>query len=69
DFTRLEYPQRDASDKSNLKYTLALQAVGNSITLFAMSLPYRRLYTFTELARFQIPKKKSDFLNMVGHLN
>ena len=69
DFYRLAIFAKDALDIFHLRQSLAFQAIGKTITFFVMSLSHPQLYTFTELARIQIPTKKSDLLNFIGHLN
>lgn len=70
DFYRLAIFTKNALDIIfYLRQSLALQAIGKTITLFVMSHSHPQLYTFTKLTRIQIPTKKSDLLNFIGHFN
>ncbi|KAI9488581.1 hypothetical protein BDB00DRAFT_887432 [Zychaea mexicana] len=69
DFYHTAIFTKDALDIFHLRQSLAFQAIGKTITFFVMSLTHPQLYTFTELAHVQIPTKKSDLLNLVGHLH
>jgi hypothetical protein len=69
DFYRLAIFSKDAIDAFNLNQVLSFQVIGSCITFFSMSLSYHHLYTYTELARLHIPTKKSDLLNLIGHLD
>lgn len=69
DFYRTAILAKDALNIFHLRQSLAFQAIGKTITFFVMSLSHPQLHTFTELASIQIPTKKSDLLNFIGHFN
>ncbi|ORX61444.1 hypothetical protein DM01DRAFT_1316184 [Hesseltinella vesiculosa] len=68
DFYRLCRFAKDAIDQHNLANVLTFQAVGSVITFFVMSLLSPHVYTMTEVKRIRLPTKKSDALDLVGHL-
>ncbi|KAI9311817.1 hypothetical protein BX666DRAFT_2021173 [Dichotomocladium elegans] len=69
DFYRLCIFNKEAIDRYNLRNALTFQVTGNSVTFFTMQLEFPFLYTITELARLRIPTKKSDLLDLMGHVD
>ncbi|KAL4207816.1 hypothetical protein AB4K20DRAFT_1918261, partial [Rhizopus microsporus] len=56
-------------DKYNLEVGIAFQAVGPSLTFYALSLSHHRIYTFMELFTIEIPYKVNMLLHFLHHLD
>ncbi|CAO3626807.1 unnamed protein product [Mucor fragilis] len=69
DFYRLCTFSKEAIDQYNLKNVLSFQITANSVTFFTTQLSSPSLYTVTELVRLRIPLKKSDLLDLLGHVD
>ncbi|KAG0800416.1 hypothetical protein G6F22_002256 [Rhizopus arrhizus] len=69
DFCRIAIFCKDALDQQKLNHTIGFQVTGTSVAWYAMYLMSNQLYTFTELASFNIPLKKCELLNLIGHLD
>ncbi|CEJ01255.1 hypothetical protein RMCBS344292_15289 [Rhizopus microsporus] len=69
DFYRLGVFAKLEIVTSNLTGVLCFQALGTTITFYALTYPHLRIYTFTELATVTIPKTKNDIMSMISALD
>ncbi|KAI8970383.1 hypothetical protein BDF20DRAFT_916195 [Mycotypha africana] len=69
DFYRLCIFSKEAIDRYNLRNVLTFQVTGNSLRFLTLQLEFSFLYTVTELARLRNPTKKSDLLDLMGHVD
>jgi hypothetical protein len=69
DFYRLGVFAKLEIVTSNLTGVLCFQALGTTITFYALTHPHPCIYTFTELATVTIPKTKNDIMSMISALD
>ena len=69
DFYRLGVFAKLEIVTSNLTGVLCFQALGTTITFYALTHPHPCVYTFTEIATITLPKTKNDIMSMVSALD